>query len=162
VLVEVSQPKPDKVHWIIDSKAEIIDTLSASPKIKFPGAGNYQIGMRANFGDCEYLLNKTITIKPYDPNAPKASMPGVRPIEIFSISPNPNAGEFSVKVGLIKSQALIILIYNIKGDEVYRKNWDDIKEINEAIKLQDFQSGAFLVRVITENDAKELKMIVNK
>ncbi len=80
----------------------------------------------------------------------------------FQYHTQPQCRGVSVKVGLIKSQALIILIYNMKGDEVYRKNWEDIKEINEAIKLQDLQSGAFLVRIVTENDAKELKMIVNK
>ncbi len=162
VVVDISRPLPDKVKWTFDKNTQVIDSVSDSPKIRFPSAGIYSISMRANFGDCEYSLTKTITIKPYDPNTPKLLLPGVRPIEVFSITPNPNTGEFSVKVGLVKSQPLIILIYNIRGDEVYRKNWEDIKEINEAIKLQDSQSGAFLVRVITENDAKELKMIVNK
>ncbi len=162
VVVDISRPLPDKVKWIFDSKTQVIDSLSTSPKIRFPNPGTYQVVMNASFGDCEYSLGETITIKPYDPNTPKALLPGVRPIEVFSITPNPNTGEFTVKVTLVKSHALVILIYDVRGNEVYRKNWQDIKEINEAIKLPDSQSGAFLVRVITENDAKELKMIVNK
>jgi len=162
VVVDISRPLPDKVKWIFDKNTQVIDSVSTTPKIRFPNPGTYQVVMNASFGDCEYSLGETITIKPYDPNTPKVLLPGVRPIEVFSITPNPNTGEFTVKVTLVKSHALVILIYDVRGNEVYRKNWQDIKEINEAIKLPDSQSGAFLVRVITENDAKELKMIVNK
>jgi|GEM_PF-7131681 len=161
VLSEISLPKPDSLRWQFDSRAIVIDPTPREPKIRFNQEGAYIITMTGWFGGCEYSITKTLALQPYDPTAPPASQLSNRPISQFKVSPNPTSGQFTAEVTLLRKQPLVIVLYDMLGNEKYRRQWNEVKQITEPITLENPVNGMYLIRAITGNDAREIKLVVN-
>ncbi len=157
VIKEISYPKVDSVSWIFDPKAAVIDSNNASPKIKFDTEGSYQINMTGYLGGCDYSITKLLTIKPYDPNVKKISI-GIKPIELLIVSPNPNNGEFNIHIKLIKKQPIKMVIYDVLGNQKGNRSWENMLEIDEKIAFPNLSEGLYLIRVVTANDAGDIRI----
>ncbi|HEX8547729.1 MAG TPA: T9SS type A sorting domain-containing protein [Cytophagaceae bacterium] len=162
IIPEVSRPKPDSLFWTFDPAAIVIDTNKAMPEIRFNQEGKYKIAMTGYFGGCVYTLEKEVDVKPFDPGKGEPLLPGYRPIDQVQVTPNPNDGFFNLKVKLIKKQQLVAIIIDLLGNEQYKKFWDYIDEVDERIEIPEIPSGSYLIRLITDNDAREVKIIVRK
>ncbi|MDJ1482960.1 T9SS type A sorting domain-containing protein [Cytophagaceae bacterium YF14B1] len=161
VLSEISIPKPDSVTWVFDEQAQIIDPNPKEPKIKFDKEGSYTIAMTGWFGGCEYTLTKVLQLQPFDPTVPPATQITNRPLSQFKVSPNPTTGKFVAEVSMLRKQQLVIVLYDMLGNEKYRKQWNDVKSVTEEITLVNPASGIYMIRAITNNDAREIKLVVS-
>ncbi len=162
VLTEIGIPKPDAVSWQFDPRAIIIDPNPAAPRIRFLEEGSYTISLTSFFGDCAYVTTKTIRLQPYDPNRKPDNLPGVRPIEQFSVTPNPTTGEFSVYVKLNKKRNLSLVVFDATGIRMFTQNFEDVQEVTLPGSLANAAAGLYIVRAITEAEAKEVRLIVNR
>lgn len=160
VIREISVPKPDSISWTFDTAAEIIDTNRWNPRIKFNQPGQYTVAMTGFFGGCSYTLSRQLIIAVGGPSVPV--MPGAKAITSFEVLPNPSDGEFQINAKLSRKQQVVLVITDVKGLELYRKKWTNVQEITERITLPDAPSGTYLVRFITDNDAREIRLIINK
>lgn len=163
IVKEVSVPKPDSVNWHFDP-ATIILSLDDpfSPEIQFAQPGTYQMGMTAFFGNCSYRVDKTLNVQSYDslPNIPNPNAFEI--IEELGIYPNPNNGVFEVKVKMSRAQILVLMITDLEGKELYRKRWEDIDRLDERVSLGSIPSGTYLLQVLTDNDAREIRIVVSQ
>ncbi|HEY9008103.1 MAG TPA: T9SS type A sorting domain-containing protein [Ohtaekwangia sp.] len=162
VITEVSVPKPDSIYWIFDPKAIVISNDGWSPEIRFAEAGTYFVGMTGYFGGCDYAQTRNITIKPYDPSIVKEKLPSYKPIQSVSVSPNPSSGQFDVSVTLAKKYNLSIIVYDVLGNRHYDNTWESIESLKETITLDDVSTGVYLLRVVTESDAQDVRLLINK
>lgn len=162
VIKEISLPKPDSVFWIFDPQAVVISKDSWSPQIKFATAGNYFVSMTGYFSGCDYSVTKILNLKPYDPDAIPDKKPGYSPIESVVVSPNPSNGSFAVEVKMIKKYNVSIVVYDVLGSRRYDKNWTNVQEVEDAIVLNNPAPGVYLLRVITDTDARDIRLIVNQ
>lgn len=162
VIREISVPKPDSVHWIFDSNAILTRTEQWSPEIVFEQAGEYSITMIGYFQACDYAVTRTITLNPYDPNATPVKDPSYKPIQSVDVTPNPNNGEFDVTVKLNKKYRLSLVIYDVLGGLRYLKSFEPVQSVTERIKLPEVASGVYMLRAITNTDAKDVRIIINK
>ena len=158
VVLELSIPKADFVEWIYDPQAIVINDDPWSPQIKFESPGTYQMGMIGHFGECSYTIIKDLVIAPFDPDA--TNDPGIRPIQEFAISPNPNHGNFNVQVRLNQSQFLSLILMNTKGEEFYREAWKDVDQLEIDLDFPELSSGTYILRAITDQDAQEIRVII--
>jgi hypothetical protein len=125
-------------------------------------AGTYFVSMTGYFGGCDYAVTKNMTVSPYDPNAEKEKLPGYKPIESISVTPNPSTGEFEVTVKLNKKYNLSITVYDVLGTKHYENNWTSIEELKQTIIIDKAASGVYLLRAVTESDAKDIRLLINK
>jgi hypothetical protein len=158
VIKEISLPAPDNVSWTYSPEA----VLLGDGMIKFSQPGNYWVQMTATFGSCTYSLKKDLQISDYDPLAgPVYTMP-VHVIDTLILSPNPNNGYFSFQVKMIKKQQVVVNVYDMNGRLVDSKQYSPSLLINDTFSLSNSISGTYLLRVIAENDSRDLRFIISR
>ncbi len=162
VIKEVSVPLPDSITWTFDPRAVVIDANASRPKIRFDNAGSYALTMTGHFSGCDYPVTKTLIVSPFDPDAQPTSQLGIRLIEKLDASPNPSNGTFEVKVSLLKKKALVLVVLDVLGTEKYRKTWDKTEGVVETITIDNPTSGFYILRAISDTDAREIRMIITK
>ena len=77
----------------------------------------------------------------------------------FSIYPNPNNGTFNIKFDSSSTNNINVAVHDIRGRQVYDKKYSNLGIFDETIKLNNLQSGVYLVTV-QEGNKKEVKKIV--
>jgi subtilisin-like proprotein convertase family protein len=80
-------------------------------------------------------------------------------LENFSIYPNPNNGNFTVNFTSQSSNAIEIMVHDIRGREVYRKSFNNSSLFNQTIQLANVETGIYLVTV-KDGERKEVKKII--
>ncbi len=156
---------PDAISWRFHADAIVLTPSNArDPKIRFNTVGNYWAEMTGKFGDCFYTVRRNISIAPYDPNAGPSTVTFDRIIDTIRVAPNPNDGKFNLTIKLNKRQRVQLHIVNtVGGSLAYTKTYDRTELVSEDINLPALvASGTYVVRVITENDSRDIMIIVNK
>jgi hypothetical protein len=158
VIKEISLPAPDKVSWTYSPEAiQLGDGL-----IRFSQPGNYWVQMTATFGSCTYSLKKDLVIGDYDPLAGPVYSQPVHVIDTLILSPNPNNGNFSFQVKMIKKQQVVVNVYDMNGRLVDTKQYSPSLLINDTFSLGSSISGTYLLRVIAENDSRDIRFIISR
>jgi PKD repeat protein len=160
LITEISVPKPDSIFWTFDPQATIISNDEWNPQIKFSEAGTYVVSMTGYFSGCDYSVTKELFVSPFDPNA--ISNPSVKPITSVVVTPNPSTGEFDVSILLNKKRNLSVVVYDMIGASHYTNSWENVQEVKQRITLNSVSSGIYLLRVITETDAADTRIVINK
>jgi hypothetical protein len=65
----------------------------------------------------------------------------------FSVFPNPNNGEFTIKFNLVESNNVNIQVFDIRGRSILNKDFNSTGEFNQIINLGNVQSGMYLLNV---------------
>jgi hypothetical protein len=162
VITEISVPKPDSIQWLFDPATIVLDNNSWQPKIKFSTEGNYTLGMKGFFGGCAYTVTRSLTINAYDPESAKTKLPEYKAIKSVEVTPNPNAGQFTVTVRLNYKHSVSMVVYDIVGGTHYQGSWRDVDALTETITLNNVASGVYLLRVVTPSDAEDIRILINK
>jgi hypothetical protein len=118
--------------------------------------------MTGYFGGCDYSITKNMTVSPYDPRIEKEKLPGYKPIESVSVTPNPSNGKFDLSVKLLKKYNLSVTVYDVLGNIHYANTWNSIEELKQTIVLDNVSAGVYLLRVVTESDAQDVRILINK
>ena len=163
VIIEISTPKPDRIEWTLpDSFSDIFN----ENEIKFivpSEVGLFNVHLNAFLGGCYDAIDKTITI--YGDEEPKVEVfvPSPKVIETVNIYPNPSNGEFFVDVDLSDKMPIIVEVYDMQQ---YSKllsiesNGQDF--YNFYISLGSIYSGVYVLKIITKDDIKTQKFIINR
>lgn len=162
VVTDISVPKPDSITWLFDPAAKVLNADQWAPQLSFENAGSYAVTMTGYFDGCAYTVTKNLSLDPYDPGVAGEKLPGYHPIESLVVSPNPSNGALKVAVKLNKKYNLSLVIYDVLGVKHYSKSWDNVEEMDLDIVLDKAAKGIYLIRAITESDAREAKIIIEK
>ncbi|WP_426432136.1 reprolysin-like metallopeptidase [Winogradskyella sp. HB-48] len=79
----------------------------------------------------------------------------------FSIYPNPNKGEFNVALSNPSSDKIIIELYDVNGRSIYSRSYGSFYNFNASIKLNNIQSGVYLIKVIDGANYMTRKLIID-
>ena len=161
VLTDISIPKPDSIDWDFHSSTQLLNNSQWTPEIFFTSEGDYPVTMISYFGDCAYQVTKTIFLRPFDPDRREDDLPNASPIESVEVTPNPNDGRFAVTVKLNRKRNLSLMVYNVTGNILFRKSYEETDEVVEEVDIADNASGVYVIRAITETDAREVRIVVN-
>lgn len=80
-------------------------------------------------------------------------------LDNFSIFPNPNNGNFTIKFDSSSSNEIVVGVHDMRGREVFSNSYQNNGFFNETLNLKGLQSGVYLVTV-QEGNKKEVKKIV--
>lgn len=79
----------------------------------------------------------------------------------LNIYPNPNNGEFSIEFDSFANDALVLNVYDIRGRIVYTKTLANEGRVAENIRLNNVQSGLYMVQISNGSNKTTKKLIVN-
>jgi subtilisin-like proprotein convertase family protein len=77
----------------------------------------------------------------------------------FTIYPNPNSGIFNVQFNSNSGNEIKVFVHDIRGRQVFGKNFTNSGLFNENINLGSVQSGVYMVTVL-DGTQKQVKKIV--
>lgn len=80
-------------------------------------------------------------------------------LENLSIYPNPNNGEFNIGFNPKSGEAIIITVYDMRGRSIYLKKFNSVSRFEEAIQLNNAQSGVYML-TISDGSQKVTKKII--
>ncbi len=162
VIKDISLPAPDNINWTYSPEATFLGMEGSTPRIKFSQAGTYWIRMEALFGGCTYTLQKAVTISPYDPIAgPGYSLP-VHVIDTVTLSPNPNNGNFRFRIKMNRSQQVVVYVIDVNGARAAIKQYAPSLQIDDQFALGNVIPGTYILRVIAENDSRDVRFIITR
>ena len=75
--------------------------------------------------------------------------------------PNPTSDLLNVSWTANSNETAVMTLTDISGKELYRENVTGIGVINSQINLADYKSGAYIVKVVS-NDNAISKMVYRK
>ncbi|OUR93968.1 hypothetical protein A9Q87_04485 [Flavobacteriales bacterium 34_180_T64] len=65
----------------------------------------------------------------------------------FSIFPNPNSGEFTIKLNSNSGNAITVDVHDIRGRRIFNNAFNAASEFEQTIRLNAVQAGMYLVTV---------------
>lgn len=82
---------------------------------------------------------------------------------VFTISPNPSNGEFTVNMNGLKSDQVKISVYNLIGKLVYEANAEAADaRLTKEIQTNNLSSGIYFIKATNDNNEFTKKIIINK
>ncbi len=82
-------------------------------------------------------------------------------ISDFVVYPNPNNGEFNVKLNTTSPNDIQMSVYDIRGRSVFEKRYDSSPNFNETVNLSTVQSGMYILKVSDGIKTQSKKIIVD-
>lgn len=160
VIVDISDPRPDKITWELPPGGQLLDSNSFAPTIIYDQTGSFTITMKAYFGTCEMKLSKTINFTPVDSTS--ANVNSSNGIEEIKIYPNPNNGNFTVEIKLFVKQAFVLQVYDAKSIEKYKQVLSPSTYYFGSITIPQADNGTYILKVTAEHDSKQRSIIVTQ
>lgn len=160
VVANISDPNPDSVEWLIEDSdsLKVIDKDEYYARVLFLKTGYYKLGFRAYKGDCFQEIFKTITV--VDKDGTEDDPFGESIIEKYYVYPNPNDGNYNVKITLNKTSAIRLRIINIgTGNTVSDKKYAGQKQYDIPYN-STIAPGTYVIVLETASGHMNLKMIV--
>jgi subtilisin-like proprotein convertase family protein len=65
----------------------------------------------------------------------------------LKVYPNPNKGEFTVKLNGSNSDKIILNVYDLRGRTIYKNSYQNNGDFNEKIHLKNVQSGMYILNI---------------
>ncbi len=117
VLVDVSDPLPDSVEWILPNEAVVITENTDYAEVVFQTPGEYEVGILTRRGACEATqLKRVLVLDGQDFGTD--SEPNLSFIEDFTVFPNPSSGIFSVRITLQEAAPVNLKIFGLANNTV--------------------------------------------
>ena len=79
----------------------------------------------------------------------------------FALFPNPNNGNFTIQFNSVSENPIQINVHDIRGREVFTKNYNHSGLFSENLNLDTLQAGVYLVTV-QDGNKKVVKKIIIK
>nr|WP_321234645.1 T9SS type A sorting domain-containing protein [uncultured Psychroserpens sp.] len=78
----------------------------------------------------------------------------------FSIFPNPNKGEFTINLNSASNQDINVGVFDIRGRRIFNNTYTNTSDFSEVVRLNNVQSGMYLVTVSDGPNTTTKKIIV--
>ncbi len=165
VAIDISWPIPDEIRWEYDP-TEVIhqETYFNQEIISFPETGEYNIRLYAKKGECEGILDKTITIYNDPDSLLNQGLGGdiVDHVLDFSLYPNPNQGVFDVRVQLDNVQGIKLWVFDDGGTLLESRDRGGALFYLEEFDLSGLQTGLYTLVLQTEDQWYYLSFVVSE
>lgn len=80
----------------------------------------------------------------------------------FVMYPNPNNGSFTINFEADSANPVEVKVFDLRGREVYSKNYANQSLFNEKIDLDAVQSAVYLLKVKNGNQSVTKKLVIDK
>ncbi|GHT67207.1 hypothetical protein AGMMS50239_29970 [Bacteroidia bacterium] len=161
VLVNISSPDPERIEWLFSENdpVVIVETSFEMAKIIFRQAGEYAVGMRSYLKECYQDVFKTLNVKEFDGSI--GNNFGQTDILEFTVNPNPNDGNFKVKIELGRQSTVRLRLFSLThGNLTDDKTLSGQKLYEESYRLF-LAPGVYVLLLETASGRKSQKIIIH-
>ena len=160
--INISNPSPERVEWVIpeNSGITVVQKTAAVATLRFANTGSYQLGLRAFVGDCQQIFTKNVTVLEQQsfPQPGGAQEPFIKQ---FDVLPNPNGGQFNVRVAIDKQSAIRLRMINIISNELVSDRQESpATQFNIGYQL-NVPAGTYLLLLETPVGNAIRKVVIN-
>lgn len=157
VIIDVSWPLAEESQWIIDDEnIVILENIENQIILEFLAEGTYPISMRSRIGDCYQTITKTITVvnNPNQLNNPDTYLTRVEGISDVLLYPNPNAGQFNIKIALTSEQPVLIILIDQIGNVIEEKTLKGDNLYIYEVDISNLPPGVYATIIQSERDVR--------
>ncbi len=156
IFIDLSYPKPYTLEWDMGNGYTTTDTM---PTYAYFVPGDFDVTLTVNNGFCESVKTKTITIEPVKNLEYEMEIPNVfTEIESLVLYPNPNNGDFNLKIDLSKEAAVQVEIFNLMGQLIHQEKFI-AEETIRNYSLSHIKAGLYVVRVMVGKESQSVKFV---
>ena len=164
VAVDISWEQPDSVEWHFSDGLEVVKREEASIWLRVLEAGNHTIGMSIFKNECSDYMEKQVVVAG---SSTKRKAGFIQPEQVYiteaKLYPNPNRGDFHLKLLLSKVADVSLEIYDVQR----ALKIDTHEGQNSAVYQFDFNNksifrpnNVYAVVIIAGNDKRVFRFLV--
>ncbi len=159
VAIETTWPVPERVIWDIQS-GFVIDQDLNRIFLQFDSIGMHTVRLLAYNGSCMSVVEKEVEVVK---SSAQITVPGFYydGIKDVSLYPNPNSGNFNVRIELTEINPIQIRIYDPEGLLLYKNLLTGSDFYSENIDLNDPMPGSYSLLVQSDQGWRSLHFVVD-
>ncbi|TYP75981.1 T9SS type A sorting domain-containing protein [Aquimarina intermedia] len=156
ILVDVSNPLPDTVEWLLPKEVIITESTEGYAEIAFEKAGTYELIMKTTIGACEAFATKTIEV-----HAASFDKKNNGNAEL-SLYPNPSQGDFTIDLTFEKEAPVDIKLFSMVNNSLlYSASNTGSKAYTIPINLKgNLATGVYLLLIQSPEKNYVRKIVV--
>ncbi len=162
-LFNISDPVPEAVQWIIPEGQHItlVDQTKTYAQLRFADTGVFKIGLRTMIGECDKVVTKNVNVLTQQtfPQPGGAQTPFIK---TFEVSPNPNTGQFAVRITLDKSSAIRLRMINIISNQLVSDRKEAAATTFNLSYSVNMTAGVYLLVLETPLGNMIRKVVINQ
>ncbi|MBI9065434.1 MAG: T9SS type A sorting domain-containing protein, partial [Marinilabiliaceae bacterium] len=161
IIVEVSQPKPNKIEWFFTGEHQVVETGAYYCKVIFTEEGIREVSLNAHSYNCFAQARKTILVTPAGSgeDADNPAEQGYTNLMKVAASPNPSNGYFNVDVELSETAPINIYLVSLGSGKILdQRKGSGMKLYNASFNLSI--PGPYVVIVESGGERRVTKMII--
>jgi hypothetical protein len=162
--IDVTWPVPDSIRWVADEQVMKHDSNGWSYSFTSHSERNVRLTLRAWYGGCYSDSTKTVTFYHSDSLIPRKTLSSEPLIVGFRAFPNPNTGNFSIRVKLSRTAGITLKLYGLEHSgadgllDVRKRNGLDEYEV--PYDLKHLNQGMYILVLTAGNEQQTLKMVI--
>lgn len=138
---------------------DVIPVQSLSGLIGQSSTGTWTLRIRDMFNSDGGVLNSwSLNICTVSP----ALAVGENTLNGFVMYPNPSKGRFTINFNADDANPVEVKVFDLRGREVYSKDYANQSLFNETIDLDTVQSAVYLLKVKNGNQSVTKKLVIDK
>jgi len=160
VVLNLSDPAPTKVDWILPKEAVVTSKTNERVEFKISTLGDYTIGIKANFAACELYQAKQLSIVEFYPKTIAVTNDEV----VLKVSPNPSFDDIDIHLKFDNPVSFKLRLFEATHPEriVFEAEEKDQTEFRKKISASLLNSGMYILSVDTPKNRITQKVTVLK
>lgn len=162
VMVDVSWPLPEGIEWNYPSSMKKLFDNGPIIYGQFNDPGTYEIVLKARLGECRDEMAKTITILRGEEDSEGGRLGYEKFVKEFTLHPNPNDGNFTVKIELLEESDVVLSVWNTVNSKMAGKvGFNGKKSYLKKIDFSPLSPGTYVLRLDHVKGRNHIRFIVH-
>ncbi|WP_300977056.1 T9SS type A sorting domain-containing protein [Flavobacterium sp.] len=158
-IIDISNPRPDSIEWILPAEAIVKTKNKNLAEISFPKTGEYEISMASKKGNCSASQTKKVLVVNGEYKDPD-NTDAIKNFDL-KIYPNPSTGIFTVDVTLDKVMPASIKIFSLINNSIIASKSENGKQAYLFdFGLSGLAPGVYFILFESQQGSKLRKIII--
>lgn len=158
-IIDISNPRPDSIEWILPAEAIVKTKNKDYAELSFSKTGEYEITMTSKKGNCTAFQTKKVLVIEGEYKDPD-STDAIKNFDL-KIYPNPSNGIFTIDVTLDKVMPATIRIFSLNNNSIIASKSENGKQAYLFdFGLNGLAPGVYFILFESQQGSKLRKIII--